>query len=276
MTRDLSRQSFLGKESDLVFEAVKVGIIGACGGGSHIIQQLSHLGVLNYVVVDPQRIDESNLNRCVGATSEDVKDQIYKVDIGRRAIISVNPTARVVCLRDKWQSHQMLLRDCAVIFGCVDSIVEREQLDRFCRRFLIHYIDIGMDVVKFGNSHRIVGQVVVSSPAGPCMRCMAIVSENNLKEEAERYCDAGPRPQVVWANGLLASTAIGLFVQLMTPWHPNSTDTAYFEYNGNDNTLSSSPRAEYARASSCTHFPSVEVGDPFFRLDELLGGSPTT
>ena len=36
------------------------------------------------------------------------------------------------------------------------------------------------------------------------MRCMAIVTEEYLKEEAGRYGDAGPRPQVVWPNGVLA------------------------------------------------------------------------
>ncbi len=272
MTRDFSRQSFLGAESDLIFGSVKVGIVGLCGGGSHAAQQLAHLGVLNYVAADPQKIDESNLNRCVGATANDVKFGAFKVDIAERIIKGINPIARVACVRDNWQNHQMLLRDCAVIFGCVDSIGEREQLDRFCRRFLIHYVDIGMDVVRFRNSHRIVGQVAVPSPGGPCLRCMAIVVEDDLQEEAVRYGDAGPRPQVVWANGVLASTAIGLFVQLMTPWHPNNGEGVYFEYNGNDNVLSPSPRIEYARVNPCKHFPTLELGDPFFRVDRLVKG----
>ena len=122
---------------------------------------------MDYVVADPQKIDETNLNRCVGAIAKDVKDGAFKADIAQRVIKSINPSARVACVRDKWQNCQMLLRDCAVLFGCVDSIVEREQLDRFCRRFLVHYIDIGMDVVRFGNSHRIVGQVAISSAGGP-------------------------------------------------------------------------------------------------------------
>ncbi len=99
---------------------------------------------------------------------------------------------------------------------------------------------------------------------------MAIVSEKNLKDEAEQYGDAGPQPQVVWSNGVLASTAIGLFVQLISPWHASSTDTAYFEYNGNDNTLAPSPRLQYAKAASCSHFPNIDLGDPFFSLEEVL------
>jgi molybdopterin/thiamine biosynthesis adenylyltransferase len=269
MTRDFSRQSFLGEDANRMFSSVKVGIIGLCGGGSHTVQQLAHLGLLNYVLADPQRVDQSNLNRCVGATADDVNNDEFKADIAERVIRSINPNAHVICVRDKWQNHQIHLRDCAVIFGCVDSINEREQLDRFCRRYLIHYIDIGMSVVSAGNSRRIVGQVAISSPGGPCLRCMAIVSEKGLKEEAQHYGDAGPQPQVVWPNGVLASTSVGLFVQLVTPWHPHSTDSAYVEYNGNDNTLAPSPRLEYAKMSSCLHFPEFDLGDPFFNLEDI-------
>jgi molybdopterin/thiamine biosynthesis adenylyltransferase len=270
MSRDFSRQSFLGSDSDKILSSVKVGVVGICGGGSHTVQQLAHVGVLNYVLADAQRIDSSNLNRCVGAVAIDISRGSFKTDIAERTIKNINPNAQVICIKDKWQNGQMLLRDCAVIFGCVDSIIEREKLDRFCRRYLIHYIDIGMSVVSFGNFKRIVGQVAISSPCGPCLRCMAIVSERNLKEEAEQYGEAGPQPQVVWPNGVLASTAIGLFMQLVKPWHPNSVDSAYFEYNGNDNVLSPSPRLEYAKASLCLHFPAFDLGDPFFNLEEVL------
>jgi molybdopterin-synthase adenylyltransferase len=270
MRRDFSRQSFLGEDSERIFSSAKVGVVGVCGGGSHVVQQLAHLGVLHYTFADPQRVDESNLNRFVGATATDVREQKLKIEIAERIIKGVNPNALVTAVADKWQNCQEQFRDCTVIFGCVDSIVEREQLDRFCRRYLIHYIDIGMSVVRVGNAQQIVGQVAVSSPGGPCLRCMGIVSEKSLAEETARYGVAGPQPQVVWSNGLLASTAIGLFVQLLTPWHNYSTDTAYLEYNGNANTLSTSPRLDYAKLSACLHFPDFNLGDPFFRLEEVI------
>ena len=47
------RQSFLGATSEQDLKRAKVGVIGLGGGGSHVIQQLAHLGVANYVLVDP-------------------------------------------------------------------------------------------------------------------------------------------------------------------------------------------------------------------------------
>ena len=66
------RQSFLGSTSEQHLSGLTVGILGLGGGGSHVVQQLAHLGVGGYVIADPDLIDETNLNRLVGGTRADV------------------------------------------------------------------------------------------------------------------------------------------------------------------------------------------------------------
>ena len=47
----------------------------------------------------------------------------------------------------------------------------RRELEIACRRYLMHYIDIGVDV--HGEDRPVIGgQVMLSSPGGPCMTCM--------------------------------------------------------------------------------------------------------
>lgn len=41
-------------------------------------------------------------------------------------------------------------------------------------------------------------------------------------EEARNYVAAGGKPQVIWPNRVLASTAVGLFIQTVTPWQHSS------------------------------------------------------
>lgn len=270
MTEDPSRQAFLGAHSERSFALCKVGIVGLSGGGSHVVQQLAHVGILNYVLIDPKKMAAKHLHRLVGGTDADVKKQIPKTKIAERAIQGIRPTAKVEAIAENWQNAQLSLRDCTVIFGCVDSYIEREQLDRFCRRFLIPYIDIGMDVLKFGDSYQIVGQVALSAPGHPCLRCMAIVTDKNLEDDAAQYGAAGSKPQVVWPNGVLASSAVGLFVQLLTPWHKSIGGSEYLEYNGNSPTFRRSPRMEYVTTQSCAHFPALALGDPFFHLEHNL------
>jgi molybdopterin-synthase adenylyltransferase len=106
-----------------------------------------------------------------------------------------------------------------VAMGAVDSFRERDELERFARRFLIPYVDVGMDVVALRDGGFLIsGQVILSLRDSPCLHCCHFITDERLQREAERYGAAGGRPQVVWPNGVLASTAVGFAVELLTPW----------------------------------------------------------
>jgi molybdopterin/thiamine biosynthesis adenylyltransferase len=260
----LDRQSFLGPDSADILDVCCAAIIGLGGGGSHINQQLAHLGVGNPAIVDPDKVEETNLNRLVGATEEDVALERSKVFAAERLIRAVNPWAHVISHKDNWQDHADELRSCDIIFGCVDSFIEREQLETFARRHLIPYIDIGMDVHRVEGSFSISGQVAVSMPGGPCLRCLGIITDERLKQEAQRYNAAGGKPQVVWPNGLLASAAVGMFVKLFTPWEKEIKFPILLEYDGDAQTLMPSNKLKYL-SGHCPHFEGLHnVGDPFF------------
>ena len=185
----LDRQSFLGPASDEALGGATIGIVGLGGGGSHVAQQAAHMGIGGYVNVDPQEIEETNTNRLIGGTLADVNcrngktgvtkrlvrwlnhriggtlDQIdcerSKASIAKRLILGLEPRARIISVRDNWQVATDHLKSCDVIVGAVDSFAERDELERFARRYLIPYIDIGMDVHDIGKSGFLVsGQVV--------------------------------------------------------------------------------------------------------------------
>ena len=202
----------------------KAALVGLGGGGSHIAQQLAHIGLGSFLPIDPDFIEDTNLNRLVGATMEDVKLGTAKVDIAERVIKAVNPAAEVNKRRANWTEVTAELRDVDVIFACVDSIGCRSELEAFARRFLIPLIDIGMDVHESSGEFSISGQVMLSMPGKPCMRCMGLVTDEALAKEAARYGAAGGKPQVVWPNGTLASIAVGFFMKLVTPWETHKAD----------------------------------------------------
>jgi len=95
-----SRQSFLGDHSEKFLKATTAGVIGLSGGGSHVCQQLAHIGVGNYVIVDPQVIEDKNLNRLVGGTAADIEAGTTKVDIATRLIRAVRPDAHIEAFQD--------------------------------------------------------------------------------------------------------------------------------------------------------------------------------
>ena len=297
--RRLDRQSFLGPDSNAVLEAANIGIVGLGGGGSHVVQQAAHMGIGGYVNVDPQIIDETNTNRLIGGTLADVHCKLggtgilkkllrglnrlvggtldyincerAKTGIAERLIRGLNPQARITSIRGNWQDGTDELKNCDLIFGGVDSFTERAELERFARRNLIPYIDIGMDVHGLGdNSFLVSGQVVLSTPGAPCLHCCGIITDERLKEEAKRYGDAGGRPQVVWSNGVLASTAIGLLAQILTPWYQTPPTFVYLEYDGNRGTVSRSAYMDILKECICRHHPPDETGDPRFDVRKHL------
>jgi hypothetical protein len=265
MIKRYQRQSFLGEPSEELLRNCRAAIVGLGGGGSHFVQQLAHEGIGNFLLMDPDKFEESNLNRLVGAKASDIKRQSKKTSIAARLIKGVNPHAQIQTVAKKWQEAHEYLRECDVIFGCVDSYAARHELEILSRRYLIPYIDIGMDVHKFGDEFLISGQVILSMPGSLCMRCLGFLRDDLLAEEAKKYGKAGSKPQVVWSNGVLASAAIGIFTQLFTPWSRNFPETIYLEYDGNLQTLVSSNRLLAVKEKKCTHFMQIEdLGDPFW------------
>jgi hypothetical protein len=194
-----------------------------------------------------------------------VHAQLPKVSIAERMIRGLVANPKLKAVRKRWQEDPGPLRQCDLIFGCLDRLQDRSELEVASRRFLIPYIDIGLGVRSVGHEPpRMAGQVVLSMPGFACFRCLGFLQERDLAEEAAQYGDAGPRPQVVWANGVLAATAVGLAVDLLTDWTAAVRGPVYLSYDGNSGTVSPHPRLRYLPAAPCPHFPVEEVGDPTF------------
>lgn len=270
---DFSRQSFLGSDAVQILADARVAIVGLGGGGSHIAQQLAHLGVGHLRLIDPQEIDASNLNRLVGATKEDVAAKTPKVKIAERLIRGIRPWVQVEVAQSEWQLVDELLKDAHVVFGCVDGYRQRMFLESAARRFCLPYIDIGMDVTQIDDEqHAVAGQMIMTIPGGPCMRCLGFLTQQRLEREENEYGDAGINPQVVWTNGTLASLAVGTFVRLLTPWFRHSRDFEWLELDGDNQLVSRSRQPEYGPKGPCDHFKPGDLGDPFFDLRRLEKG----
>jgi len=127
-----------------------------------------------------------------------------------------------------------------------------------------------MDVHKLNNGGYFVGgQVALSLPGDACMRCMGLITERRLSQEAARYGRAGGMPQVVWTNGVLASVAVNLIIQLFTPWQETDRRSTCIEFDANQNTLTTSHRIGELGPPSCRHFPTNEAGSPSFDIRDL-------
>ena len=137
MSMRWSCQSFLGPDAEATVSAATIGIIGLCGGGSHVAQQTAHIGFGTFILADHDHVEESNLNRMIGSRPEDAEASALKTAVIERTVKLIKPDADLVLVPTKWQDAEIAVRDCTAIFGCVDSFVARDELERFCRRYLI-------------------------------------------------------------------------------------------------------------------------------------------
>jgi len=244
----LARQSLaIGLASDTKLGNAKVAIIGLSGGGSHVAQQLAHQGVGTIIVVDDQRIDETNLGRVVGAVETDI-DVTPKVEMAERVVTGIDRTIIVNKVGHRFPSPEAIaaLKEADIIVACVDRFDARENINAFARRRLIPLVDVGLAIVSSGERLAIAdGQVAVALPGRPCLRCWLVTAAALAHEREQRppgydqNPDALGDPQVVSMNGTLASEACNCVLDLITGYSGGRRGGRFWQYEGRSGTLES-------------------------------------
>lgn len=236
MSERNSRQSFLGDKFLAEMPNIPVAIAGLGGGGSIIVNSLPHIGFENYFVCDPDDLEEPNITRQLGSKYEDIRNKTPKIDIAERVIRGVQPRAKVCAHKKTWQECIEIeeFQSSRIIFSCLDDFSNRMQIEAFARRHRIPLIDIGLTIKKAKTgSFYMMGQTVLSHPKGPCFKCYNFITDEDLAKEASNYGDAGVRPQVIWANSILANIGVGLAVEILSQWTEQSITAFYKHLDGN-------------------------------------------
>ena len=88
----------IGRANLLKLNNAKVAIYGIGGVGSYVCEALARAGIGNFLLVDFDRIDITNLNRQIHATYKTVGE--YKVDAMKERILDINPDAQVNTVKE--------------------------------------------------------------------------------------------------------------------------------------------------------------------------------
>jgi len=216
-----------GLDGQARIAGLHVGVVGAGGTGSVTIQQLAHIGVKAFTIVDFDSIDETSLNRLVGAGGADV--DAPKVEIARRSIARINPDAAVVVVRGDVTEAAVAaaLLDCDIIFLCTDSHASRAIVSQIAYQYLIPTIDMGVSLsVRDGRLAYITGRVQLLAPGQPCLHCMGWLDTEQIRREmltpearaADPYIPGvhEPQPSVISLNSTMASLAVTMFIGVVT------------------------------------------------------------
>ena len=154
-----SRQAaMISAEEQCKLKGSTVVIVGCGGLGSQLIADLVCAGVGGYVLVDPDTVSESNLNRQFIHFG---KSGRRKVDSAEEWILNADPDCRVekhACALDA-DNALSLVSEGDIVADCLDNIASRRILAEACRK-------AGRTLVHAGVEGRY-GQVMTFLPDAP-------------------------------------------------------------------------------------------------------------
>jgi hypothetical protein len=222
-----------------ILRRARVAVVGVGGGGSHVVQQLAHLGVGEILVIDPDCVERANRHRLVGLAPLDVWLRRKKVDVMYRMVRRIRSGSQCRRVWSKVPEPIAIeaLKEADVIVGCVDNLHTRMDLQEIAWRFLIPYVDVGVSIRAVENNEEgalrvsIGGNVITLIPGGFCLWCCGFLSKEKLALELDGpnrsyFQNRSGEAQVVSFNGVVASQAVNEVLQLLTGFAGNGFRTA--------------------------------------------------
>ena len=231
------QRRFWGVEGQNRIARLKVGIVGLGGTGSCVAEEMRRLGVQDFVLIDPDVLEPSNLSRMYGTFrgSGLGNSKVSIIADHLAVLLPVEPLIAAVEGSVADNNVLGLLRDRDVIMCCTDTLLSRAVLNRFAYQYLIPVVDMGVRIdARGGSLQGASGRVSLVVAGMSCLRCSGHLDPDVLREElmtdaeyktlqAEGYVrgSSDPEPQVISLNSTVASLAVtavlGQINNLYTP-----------------------------------------------------------
>jgi len=212
-----------GAAGQKVLKSMRVGIVGLGGTGSIVLQELVYLGVRDFLLLDPDTVEETNLNRLVGARPADIGKT--KVAVAQRWAKRINPAIHIDASKDTALRAEAARSLAATdfVFCCTDSHGSRAVLNQVAYQYLVPMIDMGVVIATNGKQvTHVAGRAQMLAPGLACMVCGNLLDAEQVRRDLmtdfERQKDPyiigqpEPAPAVISLNSTMASLAVTMFL----------------------------------------------------------------
>lgn len=126
MKNIFSREELLiGKENVEKLKKSKVAVFGIGGVGSYVVEALARAGIGNFVLVDNDNIDITNINRQIIATTKTIGKA--KVEVAKERILEINPDAKVNTYKEFYMPDNKieLTSNISYIVDAIDTVTAK-------------------------------------------------------------------------------------------------------------------------------------------------------
>jgi len=268
-----------GEGTVATLRRLSVAVVGVSGTGAPVVEQLLRLGVGRLVLVDPDRVEERNLNRITHTTRVDARAARLKVDVAAEAVRRADLGTEVVTYARNLKDPEVVraVAACDLVFGCMDGAEGRHLLNRLATFYVLPYLDVGirLDADGRGGVSQVCGSVHWLTPGGSSLVSRGVISLAEVAAEGlrrqspaeyarrreEKYIKGvrEDRPAVVSVNTTFAGLAV---TELLARLHP-------FRDDGN------APCARLTCTLSQVRFECAEDGPPCPMLSRHVGRGDT-
>jgi hypothetical protein len=239
-----------GKGTTDMLRTLSIAVVGCSGTGSIVVEQLARLGVGRLVLVDPDSVEEKNLNRIVNSGKENAYLNCPKVHALAAAIARMGLNQEVLPLVSNLITPEAVKRvaECDVVFGCMDGVEGRHWLNRLATFYTLPYFDVGVRLDADGNGgiDSIVGAVHYLQPGLSSLLSREVYDMKRVEAEEIRRIDPEmyrrqvkegylrgvdeDRPAVISVNMFFAALAVNDFLARLHPYR--NLPNAEFAYVG--------------------------------------------
>ena len=118
----------IGKDGIEKLSNAKVAVFGIGGVGSFVVEGLARAGVSNFILVDNDEVDITNLNRQIIATYKTIGKP--KVEVAKNRILEINPNANVEIYKEFFmpESEGILDNSIDYIVDAIDTVTAKIEL----------------------------------------------------------------------------------------------------------------------------------------------------
>ncbi|PBC38610.1 hypothetical protein CJ179_39160 [Rhodococcus sp. ACS1] len=217
----------LGTTTQEAFARTSIAVVGLGGLGSFVALQLAYLGIGDIALIDHDRVEETNLNRLLGARLDDVGRP--KVEVFADAVASINPQARITAVSASIMTEEALMaaKSADILVGCLDNHGARLAINHLSVRYLIPLLDAGTGVHISDRTLAMGGQVQLVLPGAGCLECRGLIDRRQAAhdlaskaqreyEESHGYGTEEAAPSVIFLNGVVASLQVCELVKLLS------------------------------------------------------------
>lgn len=182
-----------GEEGRRRLQNIRVGVVGAGGTGSLVIFGLATMGVGEILAWDRDIAKKENRHRTAGITNDQIgKPKVHAMKVMAKSLATADPFS--IEVYDAWGTTVEALahlKDCDIIFSCVDKFAPRVPLNDLAYAHLIPTIDMSSWIHPNtkGQIDALMTHAHVWSPGIPCAWCRGTLSSNILTREAQGVQD---------------------------------------------------------------------------------------